>query len=89
MHTLCVHARDDPVQIHCETTLYLFTSVGGLQGGLCMAANSSCKILNVAEKNDAAKALSNIMSGGRARKVGQLVPVIAAAFFDGLNILLS
>ena len=31
----------------------------------------AAKILNVAEKNDAAKALSNIMSGGRARKVGK------------------
>ena len=38
-----------------------------------MAAGSSIKVLNVAEKNDAAKALSNIMSGGGARKVSLMV----------------
>ena len=44
-----------------------------------MAAGSSIKVLNVAEKNDAAKALSNIMSGGGARKVSLMVYCVAAA----------
>ena len=36
-----------------------------------MAAAPTCKVLNVAEKNDAARELSNIMAGGRARRVRQ------------------
>ena len=44
----------------------------------CMAANSY-KILNVAEKNDAAKAISNIMAGGRARRVSMIMHEAAAS----------
>jgi hypothetical protein len=44
----------------------------------------SCKVLNVAEKNDAARELSNIMAGGRARRVNKIAvfsPILLILFF--------
>ena len=35
-----------------------------------MSGSRLCKVLNVAEKNDAAKELSNVMSRGRFNRVG-------------------
>jgi hypothetical protein len=41
------------------------------------------RVLNVAEKNDAAKSISDVMSNGRYRKVGSwLFPKLAQAHTD-------
>ena len=37
-----------------------------------MAGSGFCKVLNVAEKNDAARELANIMARGRAQRVRKL-----------------
>ena len=42
---------------------------GTCLGGKRMAAQRQCKVLNVAEKNDAARELSKVMSRGRFNRV--------------------
>ena len=72
-------ARGSTIVVFMDlSTLYL---IHLLAGRLMAAAAGSrtCKVLNVAEKNDAARELSNVMARGRVQRVSphcsmQLLP---------------
>ena len=57
------------VRFLCATATVVSVSVRHSATDSARAGGKMVRVLNVAEKNDAAKSLSDIMSGGRYRKV--------------------